>query len=276
MTATLVRDAFNALYAKLAARFAAETTRIAQFIERRLQAMLIGWAVLSLLAGGLKVLALVLAHPKLATPQHLPMLILPYLLIAAAPAAGFALTTRCFADGALAVQPVLRLARFGHWQSVAPEVARRDPNFGVSGLMTSLVAGLLLSLAMRMGEYILAMPAVPSMAPAWAVAVSRAMTFDLIFFSFLYAVCITMALRAAPLFPRMLLYAWLCDIAWQLAIARVTIDAGGLPSEVALPLQSYLVANIKKVLISMTIWLPYLLVSARVNLTFRQRTRRLA
>ena len=276
MTATLVRDAFKAVYAELAARFSVETTRIAQFIERRLQAMLIGWAALSLLAGGLKVLVLVLAHPKLATPQHLPMLILPYLLIAAAPAAGFALATRCFADGALAAQPVLRLARFGRWQQVSPEAARQDPGFGVSGLMTSLVAGLLLSMAMRFGEYFLSMPAVPNMAPAWAVAVSRAMTFDLVFFSFLYAVCITMALRAAPLFPRMLLYAWLCDIAWQLAIARVTIDAGGLPSEVATPLQSYLVANIKKVLISMTIWLPYLLVSARVNLTFRQRTRRQA
>ena len=276
MTATLVRDAFKAVYAELAARFSVETTRIAQFIERHLQAMLVGWAALSLLAGGLKVLVLVLAHPKLATPQHLPMLILPYLLIAAAPAAGFALATRCFADGALAAQPVLRLAQFGRWQQVSPEAARQDPGFGVSGLMTSLVAGLLLSMAMRFGEYFLSMPAVPNMAPAWAVAVSRAMTFDLVFFSFLYAVCITMALRAAPLFPRMLLYAWLCDIAWQLAIARVTIDAGGLPSEVATPLQSYLVANIKKVLISMTIWLPYLLVSARVNLTFRQRTRRLA
>ena len=159
---------------------------------------------------------------------------------------------------------------------LSPEAARQDPAFGVSGLMTSLVAGLLLSMAIRFGEYMLVMPAVPSMAPAWAVAASRVMTFDLVFFSFLYAVCVTMALRAAPLFPRMLLYAWLCDIAWQLAIARVTIDAGGLPSDVASPLQFYLVANIKKVLISMTIWLPYLLVSARVNLTFRQRVRSFA
>jgi hypothetical protein len=38
-------------------------------------------------------------------------------------------------------------------------------------------------------------------------------------------------------------------------------------------LQAFLAGNIKKVLISVMIWLPYLLVSNRVNVTFRQRVR---
>ena len=39
-------------------------------------------------------------------------------------------------------------------------------------------------------------------------------------------------------------------------------------------MQAFLVANVKKVLISVVIWLPYLLISNRVNVTFRQRVRR--
>ena len=273
MSATLIKDAFNSFSADLIARWTLESTRLAKFIERRLVAMLTGWAVLALLGGGIRLWGLISILPKIASIKYLPMLILPYVLIAVAPAVGFALASRVFASDAPGPQPSLRLARFGQWQPVSLQAAQQNPQFGVSGLMTSLVGGMLLSMVMRMVEYYVAMPTIPSMGPAWAFAAFRAMTLDLILFSFLYAVCITMALRAAPLFPRMLLYVWLCDIAWQLAIARVTIDAGGLPSEVATPLQSYLVANIQKVLISMTIWLPYLLVSARVNLTFRQRVR---
>ena len=94
-----------------------------------------------------------------------------------------------------------------------------------------------------------------------------------LFLSFLYAVCITLALRAAPLFPRMLVYAWLCDVMMQLAIAHYAASVGGMPGELAISLQSYLTANIQKVLISVVIWLPYLLMSARVNVTFRNRIR---
>ncbi len=271
MTVSLVQTLFERYRQRLAARLMAESRRVAAFIERRLTALLAGWVILTLLAGGVKLALLVAAHPKLAQVDLLASLIASYLLIAAAPVAGFALVRSIFPAGRFAAQPSVRLCRFGRWVTVPHADARQRPNFGMSGLLVSLVGGLLLSIFLRMIEYFVAMPAVPDIAPDWAVAMFRIMTFDLVFFSFLYAVCIAMALRAAPLFPRMLCYTWLCDLLMQIAIARHTAGVGGMPPEVAAALQPYLLMNIKKILISVVIWLPYLVVSKRINLTFRQR-----
>ena len=276
MTKSVVRDRFNAIHAWLSAHLMAESERIARFLDRRITTLLAIWFAIAALAGGLKILILATAHPKAATLATLLPLILPYALIALAPMTGYALVVRCFTNGTIAAQPRLRLANLGRWSSVSPDEARQRQNFGMSGLLVSLVAGLLLSMVMRLGEYMLAMPAMPRQSPPWVLAMFDAMTFDLVYLSFLYSVCIAMALRAAPLFPRMLAYTWLCDLLMQLAIARHIMGAGGLPGEVAVPLQVFLVANVKKVLISVMIWLPYLLVSNRVNVTFRQRVRRAA
>ena len=56
----------------------------------------------------------------------------------------------------------------------------------------------------------------------------------------------------------------------QLLVAQLTA-AAGLPANVAVPLQSLLTGNVQKVLISMALWLPYLLLSTRVNVTYRHR-----
>jgi hypothetical protein len=85
-------------------------------------------------------------------------------------------------------------------------------------------------------------------------------------------VCFVMALRAIPLFPRMLLFAWVADIALQFAIARHAAGSD-LPVPVVEALHSLIEGNIQKVLISAFVWLPYLIVSDRVNVTFRQRMR---
>ena len=45
----------------------------------------------------------------------------------------------------------------------------------------------------------------------------------------------------------------------------------GLPPAVASALHTLLDGNVKKVLISVGLWLPYLLLSARVNVTYRSR-----
>ena len=45
----------------------------------------------------------------------------------------------------------------------------------------------------------------------------------------------------------------------------------GLPADVAAALQPLLEGNVMKVLISIVLWLPYLLLSKRVNVTYRHR-----
>ena len=274
MTNSVVQDRISAAHAWICAHLLAESQRIARFLDRRIALLIASWAALVMLGGGLKILHLIKVHPNAATLTTIIPLIVPYGLIALAPVAGYALVVRCFANGTIAAQPRLRIAQVGRWNSVSPAEARQRQDFGMSGLLVSLVAGLLISMILRLGEYMLAMPAVPRAAPAWALAMFDAMTFDLIYLSFLYSVCIAMALRAAPLFPRMLAYTWLCDVLMQVAIAQHIMSAGGLPSDVAGPIQAFLIANVKKVLISVVIWLPYLLISSRVNVTFRQRVRR--
>lgn len=71
----------------------------------------------------------------------------------------------------------------------------------------------------------------------------------------------------------MLCYPWLCNLLMQVAIARHTADTGGLPADLAASLQPYWVVNIKKIMISAVIWFPYLLISSRINATFRQWVR---
>jgi hypothetical protein len=79
------------------------------------------------------------------------------------------------------------------------------------------------------------------------------------------------ALRKVPLFPRLLVAIWISDITMQLATAEMVTRAGGLPAGVADALHTLLDGNVKKTLISVALWLPYLLLSTRVNVTYRLR-----
>ena len=63
----------------------------------------------------------------------------------------------------------------------------------------------------------------------------------------------------------------LADLAFQFGIARTVMRHEALPAEVALALSELLSGNLTKVLISIGIWLPYLLMSKRINLTYRHR-----
>ena len=79
------------------------------------------------------------------------------------------------------------------------------------------------------------------------------------------------ALRRVPLFPRLLVAIWMGDLAMQMFTAELVTRAGNLPPEVATALHGLLDGNVKKVLISVGLWLPYLLLSKRVNVTYRRR-----
>jgi hypothetical protein len=64
---------------------------------------------------------------------------------------------------------------------------------------------------------------------------------------------------------------WMVDLAMQLVTAQLVAGAPGLPPAVAASLHTLLDGNAKKVLISVALWLPYLLLSTRVNVTYRHR-----
>ncbi len=187
-----------------------------------------------------------------------------------APIAGYLIARGSFPQGSATPQPVTRLSLYGRWRRIDIADARRNPDFGPAGFMASLLIGMVLNVAVRTAEYMMAIPAMHSAAPDWGQALFLAMTADLVMMNFFYMACFAMALRTVPLFPRMLLFAWIMDVALQLGIAQF-ISATPPPSQVASALGSLLTGNLHKVLISAALWLPYLILSTRVNVTYRSR-----
>jgi len=243
---------------------------LVSFLDVRMESLITGWIGMTVLLGLAK---LALSIADLATPVEALVTLLPYLLIAFAPIAGYRVAAGSFPRGLLSAQPAVRLCRYGAWRPIDPLAARQNIAFGPTGFMASLVAGILLNVPFRSLEFILAIPAIPPAAPDWAHSLMFAMTLDVVVMNFFYMVCFVMALRSVPLFPRMLLFAWLVDLALQFAIAGHVAAAQDLPAPVAQALQTLLHGNLEKVLISAFVWLPYLILSERVNITFRQRIR---
>jgi hypothetical protein len=115
------------------------------------------------------------------------------------------------------------------------------------------------------------MPALAGPVPSWLATLHMMMTLDVVLFSSLYTIAFVAALRRVPLFPRLLGAIWVCDILMQVVTAQVIAGTPGLPQPIAAALHSLLDGNVKKVLISASLWLPYLLLSRRVNVTYRHR-----
>lgn len=195
----------------------------------------------------------------------------PYLLLIFAPLASMALALRWFADGDRQPQPAVRLARLGRWRDLSPAQARRHHLYGAGGIMVSLLVGTLLNVPVRAAEYLAAMPALSGTVPAWLTTLHLLMTLDVVLLTSLYAVAFVAALRRVPSFPRLLVAIWALDLGMQVMTAQVVAGTPGLPPAVATALQTLLDGNVKKVLISVALWLPYLLLSARVNVTYRHR-----
>ena len=138
--------------------------------------------------------------------------------------------------------------------------------------MTGLAIGLLLNILMRTGEFLMVVPAIAQAGPLWVQTLFFAMAADCILFNLLYAVTFIMAVRHVPWFPRMLLLVWTADVAMQLLIAQL-MAAQAMPHQIVPPLVALLTGNIQKTLISIALWVPYLLLSERVNVTYRRRVR---
>lgn len=256
--------------AKISAELSRRSRRLVAFLDVRMETLIVGWIAAVVALGGLKV---AFAPLPVQGVQGGLVTLLPYLLVALAPIAGYRLASGSFPRGLLSAQPLMRLCRWGSWHKVDTLAARQSPQFGPAGLMASLIVGILLNVPLRTVEFILAVPAIAPGAPDWAQALLIAMTLDLVVMNFFYMVCFVMALRSIPLFPRMMIFAWIIDILMQLAIADYLSSMAHLPENVGSALYNLLQGNIQKILISVAIWLPYLIVSDRVNITFRNRVR---
>ena len=234
-------------------------------LETRLDRILITWLLGAGLVSALRIALAPVAHG----PVELGAM-LPYVLLTLAPFVTTLLALRWFRDGAAMAQPATRLALVGKWRTVSPGEARRHPLYGTSGIMVSLLVGMMLNVPLRALEYVAVMPPVPSTSAQWLLTLRFAMTLDVVLFSSLYMVAFVAALRRLPLFPRLLAAVWMIDLAMQLGIA-VMVGREALPAGVAESLGNLLTGNMKKVLISVALWLPYLLLSKRVNVTYRLR-----
>ncbi|MGX7897053.1 DUF2569 domain-containing protein [Tsuneonella sp. HG222] len=262
----LAADAVTRISASLLERSHRVVAMLAVWIE----ALLTGWIGIVVALGIVKVAGAPIAPSGIGT---FLVMMLPYLLVAAAPVAGYRVAAGSFPAGLLSGQPLVRLCRYGRWRSMDPVAARGSISWGPAGFMVSLIVGLLLNVPVRSLEFLLAIPAISPEAPGWAAALMAVMTIDVVVMNFFYMVCFVMALRSVPLFPRMLVFAWIADVVMQLAIARTFAGMPDAPVGVGLALQSLLEGNMQKVLISAFVWLPYLILSERVNVTFRNRTR---
>ncbi len=237
-------------------------------LENQLPQIMFGWVVFVTLAG---VVRTIFAVSPINSGVSFVQTVTPYVLLGAAPIAAYWVANQVFPRGALMQQPEIRLARYGKWRSVNVLDARAHPMFGPTGMMASLLIGMLLNVPVRSLEFLAAVPAMNGNAPLWGQVLLAAMTADVVMMNFLYVVCFVAALRCAPWFPRLLLVVWGLDITSQLAMAHVIGTTTGLPESVGLALGGLLEGNLQKVMISMVIWLPYLILSDRVNLTYRGR-----
>jgi len=253
------------MFDRLSDRMRSRSAALLLTIDNRLDDILKYWLLIAGLASAARI-----ATASHSVPLASFSTFASYMLLVAAPFASTLLALRWFADGHLQPQPATRLARFGRWISVDRNEAERHPLHGTSGIMVSLIVGMMLNVPVRAAEYLAAMPPMPAAAPRWLSVLHFAMTFDVVVFTSLYMVAFVAALRRVPLFPRLLVAIWLADLAMQLATAQM-VSSTHLPVSVAAALQTLLMGNVKKVLISMALWLPYLILSTRVNVTYRQR-----
>lgn len=258
--------------AKAAQCYAAAIERrsraIAMGIRPFLEAALPWWIFAWLMLAAVKMAS---AATPIMSFTEFAGIFLPYALIGLAPIMGLRLAEAAFPQGEIKWQPSFRFAMIGRWRKLDCNSARKHPLFGPAGLMASLLIGMLLNVVFRSTEFMLAIPAMSQMAPGWGRALFLAMAFDVIAMNFLYVVCFVMALRTVPFFPRMLAIVWAIDIGMQFAIAQAVGMQPNLPHQVAMSLAELLQGNVTKVLVSMFVWLPYLMLSDRVNVTYRSR-----
>ena len=243
----------------------AESAALLVSIEAGLNRIMLSWLLMAGFAAALRIaLSPIPAGIQLAT-------LAPYFLLIFAPLVSMLLALRWFASGDAPSQPAIRLARLGDWREIGGQRASRHPLYGTSGFMVSLLIAMLLNVPVRALEYLAAMPALSGSVPGWLSTLQLMMTLDVVLLSSLYTIAFVAALRRVPSFPRLIAAIWMLDLAMQVATAQYMTAMPDLPGSVAAALRSLLEGNVLKVMVSVALWLPYLLLSKRVNVTFRHR-----
>jgi len=238
-------------------------------MQVNLQRIVAAWILIAAFACGVRMAFP--ATPYATTPWVSGTGLLPYLLVVGAPVGSLLLGLKLLPAGRVHAQPSFRLAKVGRWRKIDCLKAREMSQFGLYGVMASLLLGIALNVPVRTLEFLSAIPALGSYSPGWYVSLYAVMLADVVLLSSLYMFAFAMALRMAPLFPRFLVMVWGVDLVAQLGIAQLVVQIGDVPHAVELALAGLLEGNVKKVLISAALWLPYLLLSERVNVTFRNR-----
>ena len=267
---TLINFEARAAYLRVEQRLRAKSAALLFSIEGGLPRIMVFWFALAILASAVRIVV----SPIHSTPDLSTFM--PYVLLVGAPLLSMVLALIWFRNGDQLPQPVTRLAVIGRWRNVSRDEALRHPLYGSSGIMVSLLVGMLLNVPVRALEYLAAMPALSGPVPEWLSTLHIAMTLDVVLLCSLYTIAFVAALRRVPLFPRLLAAIWTIDIAMQMGIASAVAGMEGLPPKVAYALQTLLDGNVKKVMISICLWLPYLLLSKRVNVTYRHRVENIA
>lgn len=253
------------MFDRVTVRLQAKSAALLLSLETRLDRIMMGWLLVAGVASAVRIAT---------SPVHGPFSVdglLPYLLLVFAPFASMVLALRWFADADSLPQPATRLAVLGRWRTMSLPEARRHPLYGTTGIMVSLLIGMLINVPVRAAEYLAAMPTLSGTIPPWLSTLHALMTLDVVLLTSLYTIAFVAALRRVPLFPRLLVAIWMVDLLMQLAIAKFTVAQGGLPPTVASALHTLLDGNVTKAMISVGLWLPYLFLSTRVNVTFRNR-----
>lgn len=220
-------------------------------------------------------LAMVLVAVRTVTTfgQSSPLQPIMLMMVLAAPVWALNASMSYYAPSILHSQPNIRFARLGRWRQLDALDCTAFEHYGAVGLLTMLLVGLLLNVPVRTFEFAAAMPMPRLYAPNWYLVLYSLMLADLALLATCYAGLVGLAVRRVPYFPRLLMLTWLLDIAAQITIGRVMSVVADVPAPVRTSLDLLLHGNIEKVAISMVLWVPYLLLSPRVNLTFRHRIR---
>jgi hypothetical protein len=233
-----------ALFTSLSERLRDRSDVVLVGLERGTGLLVLGWVFL--IAAG--------AAARLSGRVDDPLAWMPYALLSAGPALALA--------GGLAFFNGVRPAR----------AIASHPLYGANGLMLSLLLTVLAAMLLRGVSFLAALPPVAAGESAWLGALHGWLTVDALLICSLYGLAFAAGLRRSPSFPALLAIAWSADLALQLLMAGA---AGGmaLPPAVADAFGQLLQGNLARTLVSVAIWLPYLLLSERVAVTYRHHLR---